>query len=685
MNEPTFALPGRSYPLGAMVYPEGINFSLYSKNAIAVELLLFDAEDHSEPATIIVLDPEINRTFHYWHAFVPNLKTGQVYAYRVHGHYAPEKGHRFDGEKVLLDPYGTAVVTENYDRAAAKRKGDNCAQAMKNVAIDFSNYDWEGDHPLDRPFANTIIYELHVGGFTKHPNSGLTENLRGTYRGVIEKIPYLKQLGVTAVELMPVQQFDPCDTPSDLRNYWGYSPIAFFAPHNGYGSSDDPCELIDEFRDMVKALHKAGIEVILDVVFNHTTEANHEGPTLSFRGIENRAYYMLKENPSLYRNFSGTGNTLNTNHSVVRRLIIDCLRHWVSEYHIDGFRFDLASVLSRDEKGEPIKNPPILWAIESDPVLAPIKIIAEAWDIGQYQLGNFVGDKWAEWNGKFRDDVRRFIKGDRKAVQDFVPRLSASRDLFSGIYRDPNRSINFVTCHDGFTMKDLVSYNEKHNFANKENNQDGHNTNHSWNCGVEGATDDPEIQQLRFQQMRNFFTLLLISQGTPMLLMGDEVGRTQNGNNNAYCQDNKISWMDWSLLEKNKELFKFVQQLIQYNLKTEFFQEAFFWNSPNGLNHTTITLHGTRLIQPDLSDHSHSIAFTLSNPEYRKLLHVMINAYWEPLTFELPKPLQNGWQLIIDTDHSAEGNIFPPDDAPQFKSRSKTVAARSIVLLQSEC
>jgi len=684
MNEPTFALPGRSYPLGATVYPQGINFSLFSKNATAVELLLFDAEDHSTPATVIVLDPEFNRTFYYWHAFIPNLKSGQLYAYRVHGPFKPEEGHRYAGEKVLLDPYGKAVVTENYDRDAAKQPGDNCAKAMKSVAIDFSTYDWEGDNPLDRPFANTIIYELHVGGFTKHPNSGLTENLRGTYRGVIEKIPYLKQLGVTAVELMPVQQFDPYDTPSDLLNYWGYSPIAFFAPHNGYGSSDDPCELIDEFRDMVKALHKAGIEVILDVVFNHTAEAGQGGPTLSFRGIENRAYYMLEENRSQYRNFSGTGNTLNTNHSVVRRLIIECLQHWVSEYHIDGFRFDLASVLSRNEKGEPIQNPPILWAIESDPVLAPIKIIAEAWDIGQYQLGNFVGDKWAEWNGKFRDDVRRFLKGDNHSIQDFVPRLSASRDLFSGIYRDPNRSINFVTCHDGFTMKDLVSYNEKHNYANKENNQDGHDMNHSWNFGVEGETKDLIIQQLRFQQIRNFFTLLLISQGTPMLLMGDEVGRSQKGNNNAYCQDNEISWMDWSLLEKNTELFQFVQQLIRFNLNTEFFQEAFFWNSPNGLNHTTLTLHGTKLNQPDMGDHSHSVAFTLSNPEYKKQLHVMINAFWTDLKFELPAPFGKNWRLIINTAATAEKHIFTENGAPIVKATSQMVASRSIVVLLSE-
>lgn len=684
MNPPTAILPGRSYPLGATVYPDGINFSLFSKNATAVELLLFDSNDHSQPQEVIHLDPLINKTFYYWHIFLAGLKHSQVYGYRVYGPYEPAEGHRYNGNKVLIDPYAKAVVTNTYNRAAALTAEDNCAQAIKSVAVDMSEYDWEDDRPLNHSYDNSIIYELHVGGFTKHPSSGLPAELRGTYKGLIEKIPYLKQLGVTAVELMPVQQFDPMDTPSHLSNYWGYSPIAFFVPHNGYSSDSSPCGGINEFRDMVKALHRAGIEVILDVVFNHTTENGHDGPTLSFRGVENRAYYMLEADRRFYRNYSGTGNTLNTNHSVVRRLILECLRYWVSEFHVDGFRFDLAAVLSRDEEGVPIKNPPVLWEIESDPILAPVKIIAEAWDIGQYQLGTFVGDKWAEWNGRFRDDVRRFVKSDNGIIGDFIQRLSGSRDLFpNSIKRDPNRSINFVTCHDGFTLHDLVSYNEKHNEANCEGNRDGHNANFSWNCGVEGPTNNATIRHLRLQQMRNFLTLLLLSQGTPMLSMGDEVGRTQGGNNNAYCQDNEISWLDWTLLDTQADLLRFTRQLLQFNLRTEFFQEKHYWNAPPELTGTTFTVHGTKLNQPDLSEHSHALAFTLFNPNYGKSLHVLINCYWEPLQFELPSQRHERWRLILDTATSAAPHFFSVEKAPFVKTNYQTVEARSIIILEA--
>ncbi|MCB0581786.1 MAG: glycogen debranching protein GlgX [Phaeodactylibacter sp.] len=682
MSKKPKARPGQSFPLGATVIDGGVNFCLFTKNASAVELLLFDAEDHRYPSYTFWLDPGQNKTFYYWHIFLTNIRPGQLYGWRVYGPYAADKGYRFDGNKVLIDPYARAVAMDTYDRQAAIGPGDNSARAIKSVVVADGDYDWEGDKPLNHPFSRSIIYEMHVGGFTRHPSSGLPEELRGTYRGLAEKIPYLKKLGITAVELLPVQQFDPFDVPNDLSNYWGYSPIAFFAPHQGYSSTPDPLGTIREFRDMVKALHRAGIEVILDVVFNHSGEGDEQGPTLSFRGIENRAYYMLnKENSHYaYQNFTGTGNTLNANHSVVRRMIRDCLRYWVSEMHVDGFRFDLASVLSRDENGRPIQNPPVLWEIESDPVLAPTKIIAEAWDVHQYQVGSFVGDKWAEWNGRYRDDTRRFVKGDAGMASAVRNRITASPDLFKKLLRDPNRSINFITCHDGFTLNDLVSYNEKHNFANGEGNRDGHNANFSWNCGAEGPSADPKVEKLRQKQIRNFFTLLMISQGTPMLLMGDEVRRTQQGNNNAYCQDNEISWFNWDLVEQNPGLLRFVQQLTRFNLSMEFFQEEWYWNTPEHLGGSSCTFHGIELSKPDFGFSSHSLAFSLKNRNYDKRLHAMINMYWEPLEFELPGSRQWKWKQAVNTAAPASRDIYSLEDAPAIRKRKVKVEARSVVV-----
>ncbi|MBL8056500.1 MAG: glycogen debranching protein GlgX, partial [Anaerolineales bacterium] len=559
--------PGRAYPLGGNLLSGGVNFSIFSKNATAVELLLFDGVDDDRPARVIPLDPQLNRTFYYWHVFVPGVTAGQLYAYRVHGPQVPEYGLLYDGEKVLLDPYGRAVAySGRYSRAAAARPGDNSAVAMKSVVTDPRAYNWEGDKPLQVPYAGSVIYELHVGGFTRHPSAGVAPERRGTYAGLIEKIPYLKTLGVTAVELLPVQQFDPQDAPAGQANYWGYSPVALFAPHRGYSARQDPVGPVVEFCDMVKALHRAGLEVILDVVFNHTAEGDQHGPTLSFRGLENRAYYILDpQRPANYTNYSGTGNTLNGNHSIVRRLILDCLRHWVQVMHVDGFRFDLASVLARDERGRPLEDPPILWDIESDPVLAGTKIIAEAWDAaGLYQVGSFIGHRWAEWNGQFRDDVRRFVKSDAGQVGRLAARLTGSRDLYRQPDREPNRSVNFITCHDGFTLNDLVSYNGKHNEANGENNRDGNDANFSWNCGVEGPSADPAVEAMRLRQMKNLLTVLFFSQGTPMLLMGDEVRRTQGGNNNAYCQDNELSWFNWEAVAQQADFLRFTRELIRF-------------------------------------------------------------------------------------------------------------------------
>ena len=514
----------------------------------------------TRPARVIPIDPAMNRTYFYWHVFVPDAKPGQIYGYRTKGPYDPADGMRFDPAKVLLDPYGRGVVVpKNYSRDAARKVGDNAATAMKSVVVDPTTYDWEGDVPLKRPSIRTIIYEMHVRGFTRHPSSGVAENLRGTFAGLIEKIPYLQQLGITAVELLPVFQFDSQDSPPGLVNYWGYAPVSFFAPHRAYSSRQDPLGPADEFRDMVKALHRAGIEVILDVVFNHTAEGDHTGPTLSFRGLCNSTYYILEQDRSRYANYSGTGNTLNANHPIVRRMILDSLRFWVQEMHVDGFRFDLASILARGDSGQVLPNPPVLWDIESDPVLAGTKLIAEAWDAaGLYQVGSFVGDSWKEWNGRFRDDVRSFFRGEEGSVTRFADRLLGSPEIYAHKAREAEQSVNFVTCHDGFTLNDLVSYNEKHNEANGESNRDGADDNRSWNCGVEGPTVDPVIEKLRNQQVKNFLTATMLSLGVPMIVMGDEVRRTQRGNNNAYCQDNEISWFDWSLVTKHADVLRFV-------------------------------------------------------------------------------------------------------------------------------
>jgi glycogen operon protein len=530
---------GQSFPIGPTLKKNGVNFCLFSKNAERVDLLLFDNVEDVSPQQVISLDPSINRTYHYWHVFVPSIKSGQLYGYRVMGPDDPYQGHRFDSEKILLDPYAKSVAfPKNFSRASFSKTGKVDVPSLKSVVCDLSGYDWNRDHHPRRSFAQTVIYEMHVAGFTKNPNSGVAENLRGTYRGLIEKIPYLVDLGITAVELLPVFQFDSQDCPNGLVNYWGYSPISFFAPHQGYSANSNPLQVLDDFRDMVKALHHVGIEVILDVVFNHTAEGNQFGPNYCFRGIDNSAYYILENDQSQYANYSGTGNTLNANHPIVRRMIIDSLHFWVKEMHVDGFRFDLASILSRDNKGRPIENPPVLWDIESDPVLAGTKLIAEAWDAaGLYQVGSFIGDSWKEWNGKFRDDVRSFLRGNNGSVSKYVTRTIGSPDLFEKDNREPEQSINFVTCHDGLTLNDLVSYNGKHNELNGENNRDGSDNNESWNCGVEGPTDDPRIESLRNQQVKNFLSTTLLSIGAPMILMGDEVRRTQYGNNNAYCHD----------------------------------------------------------------------------------------------------------------------------------------------------
>ncbi len=684
MND-SFVEEGKSYPLGARVYKDGVNFSIFSKGSTALELLLFDNVNDSRPARIISMDHDLNRTSFYRHAFIPGIKAGQVYGYRAHGPYKPEQGLRFDSEKVLLDPYGKAVaVPDNYSHAAACKPGDNTATAMKNVVADLNTYNWDGDMPLRRPFSKTVIYEMHVAGFTGNPNSGVADGKRGTYAGLIEKIPYLKDLGITAVELMPVFQFDEQDCPSGLINYWGYSPVSFFAPHAAYSSRKDILGPLDEFRDMVKALHRAGIEVILDVVYNHTAEGNHEGPTICFRGLANSTYYILENDKAHYTNYTGCGNTLNANLSIVRRLIIDSLHFWVKQMHVDGFRFDLASILSRDVSGRPLENPPVLWDIDSDPVLAGTKLIAEAWDAaGLYQVGSFIGYKWKEWNGRFRDDIRGFLKGDGGTVSKLAPRLLASPDIFGHEEREPDRSINFVTCHDGFTLNDLVSYDRKHNEANGEGNRDGSDNNLSWNCGCEGPVDDPVIEQLRKRQIKNFFAINFLSLGVPMILMGDEVRRTQQGNNNAYCQNNEAGWFDWTLVEKNEDIRRFVKCLLQARLNQREARPDLHLSLNELLRKAYIKWHGVKQNKPDWSYDSHSLAVTALVDNFF-IFHLMLNSYKEPLEFELPSSLnykEHPWHCWIDTYRESPEDIFQWDEAPEISGSTYLVQPHSIAVL----
>jgi isoamylase len=682
----SFESDGRSSPLGATVVPGGANFSLFSRSASAVELLLFDREDDTRPARVITIGLVCNRTYHYWHVFVSGVQAGQLYGYRVHGPFDPASGMRFDPSKILLDPYGRAVVVpRNYSRNAARLEGDNVATAMKSVVVDPLAYNWEGDTLLRRPSSRTIIYEMHVRGFTRHPSSGVSEKTRGTYAGLIEKIPYLQQLGITAVELLPVFQFDAQDAPPGRVNYWGYAPISYFAPHYGYSSRQDPLGPVNEFRDMVKALHRAGIEVILDVVFNHTAEGDHRGPTLSFRGLDNSTYYILERDRSRYANYSGTGNTLNANQPVVRRMILDSLRYWVEQMHVDGFRFDLASILGRDQSGNLMQNPPVLWDIESDPVLAGTKLIAEAWDAaGLYQVGSFIGDSWREWNGSFRDDVRSFFRGDDGAVPRLADRVLGSPQIYGHKEREAEQSVNFVTCHDGFTLNDLVSYSQKHNELNGEDNRDGANDNRSWNWGVEGPSDNPAVERVRNRQVKNFLAVTVLSLGLPMILMGDEVRRTQLGNNNAYCHDDETSWFDWTLIEKNVDVHRFVTMLNAKRLLRDLEPELRRESLNQVLREATKAWHGVKLNQPDWSDQSHSVAISAQSPNEKLLFYLILNAYWEELEFELPQTgdrSEDTWRRWIDTSLRSPDDIVEWQDAPAVSGGTYRAVSRSVVVL----
>src|SRR5579863_2754334 len=618
---------GRSHPLGAIPDANGVNFSVFADRATAVELLLFKNHESLTPFMTISLDPNKHKHFHFWHVYVRGLKAGTHYAYRVDGlQDVHGSGDHYNRNKVLIDPYARGNTDTLWNRGNACGPEDNLATSMRSVVIDTSGYNWEDDRPLHRPMNETIIYEMHVSGFTKSYTSG-SQN-PGTFAGIIEKIPYLKELGITAVELLPVFDFDQKGSerlsPVDgkpLRNYWGYDPHSFLGPENSYCMNAEEGNHLDEFRDMVKALHKAGIEVILDVVFNHSTEGNEQGPTLNFKGFANSVYYMLSpEDRQYYMNYSGCGNTFNGNHPITEKLIVDALEFWVEEMHVDGFRFDEAVILCRDQNGTPMNFPPVIWQIELSEALADSKVIAEAWDAaGLYEVGYFPGYRWGEWNGRFRDTIRHFVKGDqgdcdgKNLISKVADVIAGSADIFEANGELPINSVNFITAHDGFTLNDLVSYNDKHNEANGEGNQDGINENLSWNCGAEGATDDAAIEALRNRQVKNFAAILMLSQGVPMFVSGDEVRRTQEGNNNAYCQDNEINWFDWTLVDKHHDVFQFFKRMIAFrrNCPT-LLRNGFFKGQVNQRGLADISWHGCRLNSPGWNDPSSRVlAFTL--------------------------------------------------------------------------
>jgi isoamylase len=680
--------PGSPHPLGATIRDNGVNFSLFSSSATGVELLLFDEHDSPQPIQTIELIPSKNKTFHFWHIFVKDLKAGAHYAFRVSGPFFPEQGLRHNRNKVLIDPYARGNTKTVWNRGDACNDSDNVTTSMRSVVIDPGSYDWEGDKPLNRPIEDTIVYEMHVGGFTRSSSSKVA--YPGSFAGLIEKIPYLKQLGVTAVELLPIFDFDETVPVryldgKPLWNFWGYSTLGYFAPHSAFCVRPEDGLHLKEFRDAVKALHKAGIEVILDVVFNHTDEGNQMGPTFCFRGIDNQSYYFLVPwAKQYYMDYSGCGNTFNCNHPMVEKLILECLLYWVNETHVDGFRFDEGSILSRGEDGAPAVHPPLVWQVELDEDLMDTKLIAEAWDAaGLYQIGHFPGDRWCEWNGRYRDTIRRFVKGDPGIIGQVADAIAGSSSLYESRGGEPTNSINFVNCHDGFTLNDLVSYNSKHNEANGEGNSDGVNDNLSWNCGAEGETSDQNVEKLRAQQIRNFATILMLSRGVPMIVGGDEVRRSQGGNNNAYCQDNEVSWFDWTKTDKHPDVLRFWQRIIQFRkahpaLRTN----AFYTGKRNQRGLSDVTWHGTKLNAPGWNDsQARALGFTLAGFDAEPDIHVMMNMYWEALEMDVPPIAGRQWLRAIDTSLPSPSDIADPGTEVAFKGQSYRVNPRSIVVL----
>lgn len=684
-------LPGKTHPIGATVEDEGVNFCLYcDERSTSVELLLFEQHDALEPYEIILFDPLIHRSFYFWHIFVKGLPEKTHYAYRVGGPFQPENGLIFDPQKVLIDPYSKGINCSLWKRNNACKAGDNLHTSMRSCVLKLTDYDWQGDSPPNHHLNESIIYEMNVGGFTKSPTSGVKNP--GTYAGIIEKIPYLTALGITAVELLPVFEFEDSEVRyfngNKLVNYWGYSTINFFAPHSGYCVNPQEGNHLDEFRDLVKALHQADISVILDVVFNHTDEGDHQGPVYSFKGFANDSYYFLMDkHKNIYCNYSGCGNTFKCNHPIGEKFIVDCLEYWVRDMHVDGFRFDEGTILARGDDGNLLANPPVVWAIELSEKLAETKVIAEAWDAqGGYLVGSFPGHRWAEWNGLYRDDVRDFVRGKAGMLGTFARRITGSADLYQAQYELPSNSINFINSHDGFTLNDLVSYNHKHNLRNGENNRDGIENNRSWNCGVEGITDDPKINRLRQRQIKNFAAILMLSKGVPMFVAGDEICRTQGGNNNAYCQDNEISWFNWQDLNTNKSMLQFWQRLIAFRkAHPRLFRNKYYNSEINKSGLSDILWHGCELGKPGWYDPTGlALAMTLGERANGEDLHIMFNMYWQGLAFELPDIEGERWYRAIDTALSSPSDITKKGDERVHKGSHYNVNARSVVVLVSK-
>lgn len=671
MNEKFKLDRGFPYPFGVSRHPGGYNFALFSRNAHAVSLCLFPPGDQDSRVEI-PLHPKVNKTGNVWHVFVTDLPGEYAYGYRVDGPYDPLRGHYFDNRHIMLDPYAKQVEGSTEWGASPPIRSPHISAGIVDPLLE--PFDWGDDEHPNIPMKELIIYEMHVRGMTQDPSSSVKNN--GGFEGIIEKIPYLKSLGVNAVELMPIHEFNELGninrhpfTGEHLYNYWGYSTINFFSPMRRYGT-------ISAFKKLVKELHANGIEVILDVVYNHTAEGNEDGPTLSFKGIENSVYYMLGPGGE-YCNFTGCGNTVDCNHPVVREMIRESLRYWVMEMHVDGFRFDLASILTRSHDGIPLLNPPLIEALSDDPILADTKLIAEAWDAGGlYQVGSFPGKgRWAEWNGKYRDCVRRFIKGTDGVVGEFATRISGSEDLY-GKGRLPSHSINFITAHDGFTLADLVSYNEKHNWDNGESNRDGSNDNESWNCGIEGTTKNEEILKLRLRQMKNLHLALMVSQGVPMILMGDEYGHTKYGNNNTWGHDSRLNWFQWDTLEKRQAFFRFYQKAILFRKNHPVLTRSQF------LGDQDVKWHGIEPKKPDWGSKSRFIACTLPDTLNNYALYIAFNAHHHEVTVHLPWR-DTPWYRIIYTANDSPDDFVEESEAPVHSSKTFTFAPYSSLLLKT--
>jgi isoamylase len=661
---------------GATWTAKGVNFSVFSKNATQVELLLYETADSMEPIQVVVLDPDTNRSYFFWHVFVEGLPAGTHYTWRV------------DGGKELVDPWARAVTDSVWVRRHARSDAGSGHNSIRGVVTTNSD-PLPRKSPIQPGLEGAVIYELHVGGFTRHPSSGVQHP--GKFSGVIEKIPYLKELGITHVELLPVLAFDVQDVPPSveaqgLRNYWGYSTHSFLSPHPHFCVTPELGTHQNEFRELVEALHAAGLGVVLDVVFNHTAEGGSDGPVINFKGLANDVFYLLDPaDRHRYRNFSGCGNTINCNHPMVTRFIVNCLEWWVEQMGVDGFRFDLASVFVRGEDGAPLPNPPLPWSIELSRTLARLPLIAEAWDAeGLYHVGAFPGLSWSEWNGRYRDAIRRFLRGDRGIIGEVAACIAGSSALYADDGRLPANSINFITCHDGFTLRDLVSYDHKHNEANGEGNRDGTECNLSWNCGIEGETDDPAVVALRRRQAKNFIAILMVSRGVPMLLAGDEILRTQRGNNNAWCQDNELSWFDWRMVESERDMLEFVRGMIALRRRhPSLLHNAFFTGKPiPGREIPDIAWHGTRLNEPAWHDSTTQfLAFTIAGLSANEEdLHVMLNMAGAGIDAPLPAVSGRNWYRVIDTFDCATTGVLPQENQPAVFSAMWRVQPHSVVI-----